>query len=145
VSGAAVAAQSPAVKGNPVKFSGCVTPGTEQGSFLLTNVKRTDGAADTNTIYWLDSARKLDGHAGHQVEVTGIISDVSDGKVKTKTDPKKDTDKIEVKKGGESVTANVPAQPVGTTAKKTTTDEPRALLKLKVKSLKMLSSSCSTH
>jgi hypothetical protein len=50
VSGAAVAAQSPAVKGNPVKFSGCVTPGTEQGSFLLTNVKRTDGAADTNTI-----------------------------------------------------------------------------------------------
>jgi len=50
VSGAAVAAQSPAVKGNTVKFSGCVTPGTEQGSFLLTNVKRTDGAADTNTI-----------------------------------------------------------------------------------------------
>jgi type 1 fimbria pilin len=144
VSGAILAAQSPAVKGDEVSFSGCVTAGTHNGSFLLTDIKRTDGAADTNTIYWLDSAKKLDGQAGHRVEVTGVVSKVEGGDITSKTDAKKGTEKVEVKKGGSTVTAQMPSQAVGTTGNDSKTDEAMPLMKIKVQSLKMLSSTCES-
>jgi hypothetical protein len=144
---AAATAQTSAVtKGSPVTFSGCVVQGTHRDSFLLTGVQRTDGVANNeNTVFWLDSPDKLRGHAGHLVEVSGTISKLDDGTLKIKVDPKKDLDtKIEVTRGTDRVAAEVDTKPVGTSGKTAQIEEPRTILKLKVRSLRMLSPSCAS-
>ncbi len=137
------AAQTSAVlKGEPVTFSGCVVQGTHPDSFLLTFVQRTDGLVkEPDSIYWLDSSRKLIGHAGQFVEDSGVVSKVDDAKVKVKVDPAKPVDRIEVARGLDSVKADVDLKPVGTSGK-TELEQPRKAVKLKVRYLRVLSSTC---
>jgi hypothetical protein len=138
------AAQSSAVlKGEPVTFSGCVMQGTHPDSFLLTSVQRTDGLVrDPNTIFWLDSSTQLIGHAGQLVEISGLVSKVDDAMVKVKIDPAKPVDtRIEVAHGVDTVKADVDLKPVGTSGY-TQIEQPRTAVKLKVRWLKVLASSC---
>ena len=117
-----------------VTETGCVAAGTEPNTFILTTkAASADAAAPaapttppadaaataaSTVVYRLDSPEKVKAHLGHQVEVTGRVDD------------KKATD----------TTAATPApdatQPAGTSGK-----EPS--LKLNVKTVKMLSASCS--
>jgi hypothetical protein len=141
---ALAAAQAPTVvKGEPVTFSGCVVQGTHPDSFLLTSVQRTDGLVkQPNSIYWLDKSTLLMGRAGQRVEVSGIVTKVDEAKVKVKVDLTKPVDtKIEVARGMDRVEANVDLRPVGTSGK-SEVEQPRTAVKLKVRWLKVLSSSC---
>jgi hypothetical protein len=126
----------------PLTLTGCVTAGTKANTFLLSNVQRTDApavvSADT-TVYWLTSPDKLKGHAGHQVEIEGILEDDvdksamkkgADGKVELTTE--RESRKVEV---AEDSAAGDAVKSVGTTGQVLS-------YKVKVKSIKMLSASC---
>ena len=68
-------------------------------------------------IYWLskDSVKKMRGLAGHQVEVTGTVTDVSMGTVKVRQEPGKDgrDNKVEVEARGKDASAKTekPVEP----------------------------------
>lgn len=139
----------------PITLTGCVAAGTEKGTFMLTNVHRTDPAAattggvananpkpttahpDANVVYWLDSGEKLEGHVGHSVQIEGTLDDDVD-KSKVKTEDGKTsvtterTKSVGVPQGG---TAGTRAAAGG--------EAKRLTYKVKVKSLKMLSGTCA--
>jgi hypothetical protein len=140
-------AQTPAPEGGdkvlrePLTLTGCVTAGTKANTFLLSNVQRTDAPAAVSsdtTVYWLSSPDKLKGHAGHKVEIEGVLEDdvdrsamtTEDGKVELTTE--RETRKVEVV---ENSAAGDAVKTVGTTGEVLS-------YKVKVKSVKMLSASC---
>jgi hypothetical protein len=115
----------PNMKGNVLTLSGCVA-NSDSDSFVLTHVQKvsSDGAPVPNgqvlgahgmeggpeeVIYWLskDSVKKMQGLAGHQVEVTGTVTDVSTGTVKVRQEPGKDgrDNKVEVEARGKDASA----------------------------------------
>jgi len=108
------------MKGNILTLTGCVVA-SDSDSFVLSHVQKVspDGAPIPNgqalgahgmeggpeeVIYWLskDSVKKMRGLAGHQVEVTGTVTDVSMGTVKVRQEPGKDgrDNKVEVEARG---------------------------------------------
>jgi hypothetical protein len=108
------------MKGNVLTLTGCVVA-SDSDSFVLSHVQKVspDGAPIPNAqvlgahgmeggpeevIYWLskDSVKKMRGLAGHQVEVTGTVTDVSTGTVKVRQEPGKDgrDNKVEVEARG---------------------------------------------
>jgi len=97
-------------------------------------VSAIDGA-----VYWLSSPDKLKGHVGHQVQIAGILDDdvdkstvkAEDGKVEVSTE--RESKKVEVPEG----TAAADALASVATAGKVES------YKIKVKSVKMLSRTCS--
>lgn len=129
-------------KDSAVTISGCVKAGTAPDSFLLVNVHNMSGTAAADSpamVYWLDhSVAKLKPHVGHSVEVTGTIEKERSGEIKVK-DEKHGVTKVEVKKGADKVEAKTtnPPLPEGTTG--------ADVVKLKVKSIRMLASSCSAQ
>jgi hypothetical protein len=144
----AAGAQTPAPEGGdkilrePLTLTGCVTKGTKANTFLLTNVQRTDtpGRAPIEpAVYWLSSPDKLKGHAGHRVEITGMLEDdvdksevkTEDGKVELSTE--RASKRVEVV---EDTAAGAAVKAVGTAGKVVT-------FKVKVKSVRMLSTICS--
>src|SRR5688572_29701520 len=99
----AAGAQIPAPEGGdkvlrePLTLTGCVAAGTKANTFVLTNVQRTDAPATVSAdtiVYWLSSPDKLKGHAGHEVEIEGVLEDdvdksatkTEDGKVELSTE-----------------------------------------------------------
>ena len=139
------AAQTPSGKGDdkilrePVTLTGCVTAGKEANTYLLSNVQRPDkapGAADPSVVYWLSPHDKLKGHVGQQVQVIGKLDDdVKTSKVK------EEDGKVELKNGSRKVEV-----PEGTAAAEAvgTAGTTRTTYKVEVKSVKMLSGSCSS-
>jgi len=126
----------------PLTLTGCVAAGTKAGTFLLTDVQRTDrpSTATTETaVYWLNSPDKLKGHAGHQVEITGMLDDdVDESEVKT------EDGKVELatERGSKTVEV-VEGSPAGDAMKAVGTSGAVVTYKVKVKSVKMLSADCS--
>jgi hypothetical protein len=139
----------------PITLTGCVAAGTEQGSFMLTNVHRTDVAAattggtpianptshtryaDDNVVYWLSSPDKLEGHVGHSVRIEGILDDDVD-KSKVTTEAGKTTVTTERTKSvgvPESGRAGISAASGG--------EAKRLTYKVTVKSITMLSELCA--
>jgi len=152
-SAAAVGAQTPAGKADekaakePVTLTGCVETGKDADTFVLTHVVRSDSAAkdtaglpqpsianptatppiasptgttgtDPNApAYTLDSPEKLKAHVGHKVSVVGTVDE--------------DTDKAA--KEGAAAAPDAGAAKAG--------EKPS--YKVKVKSVTMISSSCS--
>ena len=126
----------------PMTLTGCVTAGTKANTFLLTNVQRTDTpgmSAIDGAIYWLSSGAKLKGHVGHQVQIDGMLDDdvdtstvkTEDGKVELTTE--RESKKVEVPEGTAAADA---LASVATSGKVES-------YKVKVKSVKMLSRTCS--
>ena len=126
----------------PLTLTGCVAVGTKANTFLLTNVQRTDRPSTPTTetaVYWLNSPDKLKGHAGHQVEIAGMLDDdvdksavkAEDGKVELATE--RGSKKVEVVEGS----------PAGEAMKAVGTSGEVVTYKVKVKSVKMLSANCS--
>jgi hypothetical protein len=124
------AADDPA-KGSRVTLRGCVAA-SDSDSFVLTHVQNlAAGAAasgpsigatgvepaTSDVIYWLskDSIKKMRGHAGHKVEVTGTVTDVSTGTVEIEKEPGKPgpDNKVEVDARGKDASAKTdrPVEP----------------------------------
>ena len=144
---AGAAEPDPTMKGNVLTLTGCVVA-SDSDSFVLSHVQKVspEGAPIPNgqvlgahgmegpeeVIYWLskDSVKKMQGLAGHQVEVTGTVTDVSMGTVKVRQEPGKDgrDNKVEVEARGKDVSGKTerpvepgPPVPAGTKVKETKT------------------------
>jgi hypothetical protein len=162
---AAAGAASEDVKGSPVTITGCVA-GSDSDSFVLTHVQKVspDTAAPTGAmlgangmttnepevLYWLskDSIKKMRGHVGHRVEVTGTITDVSTGTVKVKQQPGKPgpDNKVEVDARGKdaSVKTDRPVEPGAPPAPGTTVVEKKTLptYRVDVDTVRMIAATC---
>jgi hypothetical protein len=144
----AAGAQTPAPEGGdkilrePLTLTGCVTAGTKANTFLLTNVQRTDTPgrpAIEPAVYWLSSPAKLKGHAGHQVEIEGTLDDDVD-----KSEVKAEDGNVELSTERQSKTVEVREDTVaGDAMKAVATAGKIVTFKVKVKSVKMLSTICS--
>ena len=145
----AAGAQTPSADGGdkvvrePLTLTGCVTVGTKANTFLLTNVQRTDRPAPDaveSAVYWLNSPDKLKGHAGHQVEIAGMLDgDVDRSKVQMTGDGKVE---LATERGSKKVEV-VEGSPAGEAMKAVGTTGEVVTYKVKVKSVKMLSAGCS--
>jgi hypothetical protein len=155
------------VVGAKVKLTACVITDKEN-SFILTHVDEIYGPkSSTSTptpmamsgmkdggpnevIYWLssDSVKKMRGHLGHKVEVTGEISEVTMGTIRTveylKTPGVNNDTKVEIDARGKESDAKTD-RPVDTGPLPTEkSDETQKLpvRRVKVKSVKVLSNTC---
>jgi hypothetical protein len=110
-------------------------PTTEPAPTATSGTESNANAA----IYWLDPPDKLKAHVGHKVSISGTIDDDMD---KTKVKDKGDKVKIEAERGSRTVEAKqgtagaAEAKAVAGSAKQES-------YKVKVKSVTMISSSCS--
>lgn len=151
-----------AVEGSPVTISGCVAA-SDSDSFVLTHVQKAgepgSGAAlgatgmesgSAEVIYWLskDSVKKMRGHVGHKVEVTGTITDVSTGTVQVKQEPGKagPDNKVEVDARGKDASAKTdrpvepgPKPPQGM---KTEVNKTLPVHRIDVATVKMIAATC---
>ena len=152
------------VKGSPVTITGCVA-GSDSDSFVLTHVQKVMGAAMPESdvvlgahgiesagevIYWLshDSVKKMQGHVGHRVEVTGTVTDLSTGTVKIKEEPGKPgpANEVEVAARGKDADAKTdrpvepgPPPPPGT---KVVKKENLPTYRIDVDTVRMISTVC---
>jgi hypothetical protein len=164
---AGAAPPDPAKKGSVVTITGCVA-GSDSDSFVLTHVQKvaTDGTPIPNAppslgatgmeggagevIYWLskDSVKKMRGHVGHQVEVTGPITDVSMGSVKVRQEPGKEgrDNKVEVDARGKEASARTerPVEPGPPPAPGTRVEEKKTLptYRIQVETVRMVAETC---
>jgi hypothetical protein len=99
----------------------------------------TSGMESNAAIYWLDPADKLKAHVGHKVSVSGTLDDDMD---KTKVKDKGDKVKIEAERGSRKVEAKEGTAGAAD-AKAVAGGEKQESYKVKVKSVTMISSSCS--
>ncbi len=162
----AAAAQEPAkdsAKGKNMTISGCVMTDKEQ-SFVLTHVQEIAGPSTTassatldgmaglkggtpGVIYWLssDSVKLMRGHVGHKVQVMGEITDVSTGTVRVQQDPGKDgpDNKVEVA-ARDKDSSGTTDRPVvsGPATGKTDTTQTLPVRRIKVDTVKLLSTTC---
>jgi hypothetical protein len=157
----------------PITLTGCVEQGKEANTFILTHVVKSDSAAKSSAgapqpsvdnptatppiappaptatsgtdadasaaIYWLDPADKLKAHVGHKVSVSGTLDDDVD-KAKVKTDD--DKVKIEAERGSRKVEAK-PGSAAAADAQAAKTGDKQPSYKVNVKSVTMISNSCS--
>jgi hypothetical protein len=160
---AAAEEPSPLVKGTIVTLSGCVA-GADSDSFVFTHVERLVPEVTTpamlgasgmeggegEVIYWLskDSVKKMRGHAGQRVEVTGKITDVSTGTVKIRQQPGKEgrDNKVEVEARGKDASAKTerPVEPGPTPPPGTKVVEKRQLptYRVEVDTVKVVEGVC---
>ena len=162
---AGAADPDPLMKGSPVTITGCVA-GSDSDSFVLTHVQKVspDGTVaagpslgatgmeggSEEVIYWLskDSVKKMRGHVGHQVEVTGTVTDVSMGTVKVRQEPGKDgrDNKVEVDARGKDASAKTekPVEPGPPVAAGTKVTEKKTLptYRVQVDTVRMIAANC---
>ena len=147
-----------------ITLRGCVVPGADKGTYVLTHVTEMPSAGRSampetahgrRVIFWLDKHEALLEHANHAVEVTGKLDGAQESEVEFKNGDRKDGGLMAEFEGpGKDV--RVPAETVeraiGTTGRaasdkndpKTTekSDLKTMLLKVKVESVKATDYSC---
>jgi hypothetical protein len=164
---AGAAEPDPTMKGSVVTITGCVA-GSDSDSFVLTHVQKVapDGTPIPNAppalgatgmeggagevIYWLshDSVKKMRGHVGHQVEVTGPITDVSMGTVKLREQPGREgrDNKVEVDARGKDASAKTerPVEPGPPPAPGTRVEKTKSLptYRIQVETVRMVAETC---
>jgi hypothetical protein len=109
------------------------TPPTDQPAPTATS-----GTMSASAIFWLDSPEKLKPHVGHKVSVTGTLDDDVDktkvtGDDKVKIEAERGTRKVEPKEGSAGAID----------AKAAKTGDKQEGYKVKVKSVTMISATCS--
>jgi hypothetical protein len=158
---------------DPITLTGCVEAGKEANTFILTHVVKSDSAAKTTAalpqpsvenptatppiatpaptgtsgsdadanaaIYWLDPPDKLKGHVGHKVSVSGTLDDDMD---KAKIQSGDDKVKIEAERGSRKVEAKE-GTAAAADAQAAKTGDKQPSYKVNVKSVTMISNSCS--
>lgn len=157
--------QRSGLAGSPITITGCVAD-SDSGSFVLTHVQRASEPGNPNTgavlgasgmeeasgevIYWLSSGsvKRMRGHVGHKVEVTGTITDVSMGTVKINQEPGKPgpDNKVEVYARGKNASGETdkPVEPGPPLRKGMKTDETKKLPvhRVEVATVKMIAPTC---
>ena len=160
----AVSAQSPsaaqqaagAADTKSITLRGCVVPGADKGTYVLTHVTEVPAAGRSampetahgrRVIFWLDKHDAILEHANHAVEVKGKLDGAQESEVEFKTGDRKDGGLLAEFEGpGKDV--RVPAETVeraiGTTGRSAAekNDLKTMLMKVKVESVKATDYSC---
>jgi hypothetical protein len=153
-SGAASAAAP--VDSKSITLRGCVVPGADKGTYVLTHVTEIppagrsampESAHGRRVVFWLDKHDELLKHANHAVEVMGKLDGAEESEVEFKNGDRKDGGLLAEFEGpGKDV--RVPTETVeraiGTTGRTTAekNDLKTMLLKVKVESVKATDYSC---
>jgi hypothetical protein len=135
-----------------ITFRGCVTPGVDKGSYVMTNIVESPSAAGATMpevahgrriLYWLDNDAEVKQHIGEMVEVNGEFTELEKSEIELKAGPQKDGGLVvEFETPGKDVKA--PNATVGTavgTAGRVvpeTNDIPTFLAHIDVKSVKAM-------
>ena len=150
------ARSSSAVDTKSITLRGCVVPGVDKGTYVLTHVTEVppagrsampESAHGRRVVFWLDKHDALLEHANHAVEVTGKLDGAEESEVELKNGDRKDGGLLAEFEGpGKDV--RVPAETVeraiGTTGRTASekNDVKTMLLKVKVDSVKATDYSC---
>jgi hypothetical protein len=152
------------VVGSMMTITGCVVTDKEN-SFVLTHVEEISGPRSTaasatlegmagvkggapGVIYWLssESVKMMRGHLGHKVEVTGKITDLSDGTIKVKQEPGKagpdNTVKIEAREKDSTANTDQPVVAGPPATVKTEATRAMPVRRIKVDTVKMVANVC---
>ena len=138
-----------------ITLRGCVVPGADKGTYVLTHVTEVPPAGRSampetahgrRVVFWLDKHDALLEHANHAVEVMGKLDGAEESEIEFKNGERKDGGLLAEFEGpGKDV--RVPAETVeraigttGRTAEKN--DLKTMLLKVKVESVKATDYSC---
>ena len=138
-----------------ITLRGCVVPGADKGTYVLTHVTEVPPAGRSampetahgrRVVFWLDKHEALLEHANHAVEVMGKLDGAEESEIEFKNGERKDGGLLAEFEGpGKDV--RVPAETVeraigttGRTAEKN--DLKTMLLKVKVESVKATDYSC---
>jgi len=133
-------------KGSTVTLQGCVVAGDKKDTYVLGHVREwpmadSDMGKHGRRMYWIDKkGDDMKEHLGHQIQVTGKITDVKKSEIEMEDSARKDGQVVEIEGPGRNVETT--AANAGVAANHGTEDIPITLLMLKVEELKMISSSC---
>ena len=96
---AAVASQQANSTRREIAFHGCVMPGIDTGTYVITQVTETPGASGATmpefahgrrVLFWLDNDDDVKTHIGHMVEVRGKFQELEKSEIELKAGPQKD-------------------------------------------------------
>ena len=82
-----------------ITLRGCVIPGEDKGTYVLTRVTEVPQAGRSaipatahgrRVVFWLDKDAELLKHANHAVEVTGVLNGVEESEIELKSGTRKD-------------------------------------------------------
>jgi hypothetical protein len=132
--------------GTKVTLTACVERGQGPDTFILTKAADVPvhPATHGRVVYWLDDIKALRNHVGHQVRVTGTITDVEQEEMEVKLGSDN--------RGGWSVEIEGPGRDVRTTPQNAGVETPAAkvaprdikttLVKMKVDEVAMAAATC---
>ena len=139
-----------------ITLRGCVVPGADKGTYVLTHVTEVPPAGRSampetahgrRVVFWLDKHDELLKHANHAVEVTGKLDGAEESEIELKNGDRKDGGLLAEFEGpGKDV--RVPNETVGraigTTGRASSdkSDVKTMLLKVKVADVKAIDYSC---
>jgi hypothetical protein len=135
--------------GQQVMLSSCVEKGMKDDTFILTNVADVPVHPATmgRVVYWLDETKDLKKHIGHQIRVTGKVTEVKQSEMEVKAgDDGQGGWYVEIEGPGKDV--RTPAAKVGATPSSPrgeANDIKTTLVKLKVEEVTMTAASCPTR
>ena len=152
---AAVLAQAPAAP-QTITFQGCVTPGADRDSYVITGVTQVSGsdsaevpqaAHGRRVLFWLDNDADVRSNVGRRVEVTGTIAKIEESEIEIKAG-RQDTGGlvVEFEGPGPDVRSAAPevATAVGTAGREAPeqNDVKTYLLRLRVDDVKTVAGAC---
>ncbi len=148
-------AQAPA-QPHPITFQGCVTPGVDRGSYVVTGVSQMtpadiqipETAHGRRVLLWLDNDGAVRSNIGRRVEITGNFNGIEESEIELK-EGRQNTGGfiVEFEGPGRDVRSADPAvsTAVGTAGRvePEKNDIKTFLMRIKVTNVKMLATSCS--
>lgn len=145
-------------KNRPMTLRGCVVPGTDRDTFVLTNVSEhpptgafamPEWAHGRRVVYWLKNLKDLKGHAGHIAEVHGILKEFKNSEIEVKAGRQKSGDLyVEFEGPGKDIKASNSNTEIGASigtagrAASEKNDVKTMLAVIDVKNVKMIAESC---
>jgi len=131
----------------PVTITGCVHAGTDDDSFVLTDVVDLNESthAPATNVYWLSTTKGLKQHVGQKVEVTGTYSPSRDAgktaRIKIETDDDDGATTLAIENGMKKAETSEPGA-VGTSGVIGETTIEKPYRRLEVRNIKMIAESC---
>jgi hypothetical protein len=132
--------------GSKMTLNTCVEKGVKADSFVMTHSIAVPAHAPSHgrVIYWLDSVKQLRAHVGHQVHITGTITDVDSEEMEVKLgEDGKGGWTVELEGPGKDVIATPDQLQLSTAGRAgSKADIKTTVVKVKVDSLTMVGATC---
>ena len=134
--------------GQNVTLAACVEKGQKPDTFVLTNMADVPVHPPTmgRVVYWLDTVKPLREHAGHQVRVRGVITEVEQGEIELKAGDDGEGGWVaEIEGPGRDVRTTPEKAGIESAGKQSQKDDVKTtVVKLKVNEVTMTAATCPT-